>query len=139
MDFSVATGKLAAPGYFRDKLNWLRSEWQPPGMESIDPLRETKAMIDQVAARLRSPQEIAKARGRDLEAIYREIAEANEMADNLGIKAEEVSTALANNPAAVEGQKSLTIKNNGHLREALENILIPLIDDIEQKIQEVSP
>jgi lambda family phage portal protein len=102
MDIAVLSGKLSCPGYFSNPLPYLRCEWQPPGMESIDPLRESKAAIDQVKARLKSPQEIAKARGRDLEDIYKEIARAKEMAEELGISfEEEVSTALANNPAAV--------------------------------------
>jgi capsid protein len=74
-------------------------------MESIDPGRETKAMIDQIRARLRSPQEIITSRGRDPEDVVNEIAAFRQMCEAKGLNMEEViSTALANNPAAVEEQ-----------------------------------
>lgn len=134
---AVMQNKINAPNFFSNPLPWLRCEWQPPGMESIDPLRETKATIDQVSALLRSPQEIAKARGRDLEEIYREISEAKKMAADFEIEASVSSTALANNPAAVSGQKAL-IAGNGQLRENIEAVLLPMIDEIYQAIQETN-
>lgn len=106
MDSAVLTGKLPFRTYFTNPAPFLRCEWQPPGMESVDPLRETKAHIDQLAAGLRSPQEIAASRGRDLEAVYREIKAARELAAEYGLdfSSLSVSTALAGNPAAVDGQ-----------------------------------
>jgi capsid protein len=106
LDEAVLTGRLHLPGYWSDPLRYQRAEWQPPGMESIDPARESKAMIDQITAGLRSPQEIATARGRDLEDIYREIKEAKDLAADMGITVDlsAVNTSLANNPAAIEKQ-----------------------------------
>jgi len=104
LDMAVLHGKVSLPGYWQNPHPYLRSEWQPPGMDPIDPLRETKAHVDQMAARLRSPQEIVKARGRDLEDVYREIAAADKMAVDYKITPAEVSTALAGNPAAVSDQ-----------------------------------
>ena len=57
-DSAVLTGKLDLPGYYINRAPWVRSEWQPPGMEPIDPLRESKANIDDVNAVHRSPIEI---------------------------------------------------------------------------------
>jgi len=105
METAVMSGKLNSPGYLKNPWPYLACEWQPPGMESVDPLTDTKAYIDQMQKGLRSPQEIAKSRGRDLETIYREIVAAKEMAEEMGLKFEEVSTAMAGNPAAVEEQK----------------------------------
>jgi len=106
-DSAVIAGRLPFRQYFTDATPYLRCTWQPPGMESIDPARETKSMIDQVRSGLRSPQEITTARGRDLEDIYLEIKEAKDMADEMGLTLdlEAVNTALANNPAAIDQQE----------------------------------
>ena len=105
---AVLSGRLPFRDYFADPARYLRAEWQSPGMESIDPARESKAMIDQIKAGLRSPQEIAAARGRDLEDIYRETKEAQDLAAEFGINLDltAISTALANNPAAIEQQNA---------------------------------
>jgi hypothetical protein len=103
---AVMAGKLPWPDYYRNQAAYHRCVWQPPGMESVDIARETKSLIDQVQSGLRSPQEIATARGRDLEEIYREIKEAKEMAEEMGLEfnLDSISTALANSPSAIEGQ-----------------------------------
>jgi len=110
MDAAVLAGVLRFPGYFADPVPWQRAFWAPPGMESIDISREAKAQVDQIAAGLRSPQEIAAARGRDLEEVYREIKEARDLAETMGLAFDlsAVSTALADNPAALEGQNIKT-------------------------------
>lgn len=105
MDSAVVDGRLILPGYFTNPWAYWTFEWQPPGMESIDPGRETKSRIDEIKTRLRSPQEIIKARGRDPEAVVNEIAEFKRLCESKGLTMEEtVSTALANNPAAVANQ-----------------------------------
>jgi lambda family phage portal protein len=105
-DYAVVNGKISAPGYFKNSAPWVRCEWQPPGMDSQDPLRESKANIDEVGARLKSPQEIIKARGRDPETVVKEIAAFGKLMEKYKVTPVEVSTALANNPSAVAGQKS---------------------------------
>lgn len=60
--------------------------------------------MDQLNSLLRSPQEIAAARGRDYEELLDEIAEAERMIAERGLARGEVSTALAANPAAIEEQ-----------------------------------
>ncbi len=106
LDAAVLAGRLPFPDYFINPAPYQKVEWQPPGMESIDPSRETKSLVDQVAAGLRSPQEIVKSRGRDLEEVYREIRAAKDMAAALDLNFDlnEISTALANNPAAIAEQ-----------------------------------
>jgi capsid protein len=74
-------------------------------MESIDPLRESKAWVDSTNANLRSPQEAIRARGKDPEEVLREIQEFREWEKEMGIEPTDVSKAMANNPAAVEKQK----------------------------------
>jgi len=112
-DYSVIGGKISLPGYFTNPARYIQTEWQPPGMEAVDPLRETKSRIDEIKNLTRSPQEVIKARGRDPEAILKETAAFIQMAEDEGlgdiidIMFGKTSTALANNPKAVEGQKSI--------------------------------
>jgi lambda family phage portal protein len=107
-DSAVLTGKLTLPGYWSNPAPFIRQEWQPPGAESIDPLRETKARIDEISARIRSPQEIIISRGRDPEDVVREISEFEALCKAHNVETEAsmqaISTALANNPAAAEKQ-----------------------------------
>lgn len=97
-------GKLNLPGFWQNPRKYYAGTYTPPGMESIDPLREGKAWIEQIKATLRSPQEIAAQRGRDYEEILDEIAEAKRMAEEKGLVWNElfgISTALQQNPAAL--------------------------------------
>jgi lambda family phage portal protein len=105
-DYAVLSGKLDLPGYFTNPHMYRRSEWQGPGMESIDPLRESKAWIDSTKSNLRSPQEAIRARGKDPEEVLREIQEFRAWEKEMGIEPMDVSKAMANNPASVEKQKS---------------------------------
>jgi capsid protein len=73
-------------------------------MEPIDPLKESKAHVDQLDSLLRSPQEIAAARGRDYEEILDEIQQAEEMSRKRGLSRGQVNTALASNPATIEDE-----------------------------------
>lgn len=103
IDWSVLSGRLQLPGYWQNQRNFWRSVFIPPGGEPIDPLRESKANRDDMAAYLRSPQEIMIRRGRDAEDVLDEIAEFKEMCEERGLPFESVfgtDTALANNPAA---------------------------------------
>ena len=122
MDVAALSGRLSLPAYSTNPAAFLACEWQPPGMESIDPLRESKARIDEIKSGLRSPQEHVQARGRDLEDVYNEIAQAKAMAEELGLNLdiEGVSTAVANNPAAVTDDqgKALSSLLLQHLMEA---------------------
>lgn len=102
LESAVQSGRISLPGYFANPYPWQECTWQPPGVESIDPLREGKAYIDQINSLLRSPQEITASRGRDYEEVLNEIAEAKRMADARGLAPADVKTALANAPSAVD-------------------------------------
>lgn len=104
--WSVMSGKLKLPGYFQNPHLFQRGIYIPPGNEPIDPLRESKANRDDINAGLRSPQEIVAKRGRDLEEVLDEIAEAKEMCEERGLhfNFEEINpgnTALATAPSAL--------------------------------------
>lgn len=102
---SVLSGRLSLPGYWADPTRYSQAKWVSTGMESIDPLKETKAHVDQLESLLRSPQEIAAARGRDYEELLDEIKEAASMIAERGLSRGEVSTALAGNPAVIEEEE----------------------------------
>jgi lambda family phage portal protein len=101
LDMAVLSGRITLPGYFNNpRLYWER-EWQPPGMVAVDPLRESKSQIESIDYGLKSQQEVARERGRDLEDIYREIKAARDMAKEYGLEFVKPSTAVSNNPAAI--------------------------------------
>ena len=105
IDMSVLTGKLTLPGYWQNQRRYLESEWQPPGMEAINPLREAKSQVEAISFGLKSPQEVARERGRDLQDIYDEISEARELAAERGLEFKAAERPEKNNPAAVADEK----------------------------------
>jgi capsid protein len=50
---------------------------------------------------LKSPQEVARERGRDLEDVYKEIKAAQDLAKEMGLVFESADTSDKNNPAAI--------------------------------------
>lgn len=119
MDVINLYNRVPMPGYANNPWQYKKSEWQPPGMDAVDPLRETKSSIDQMNKLLKSPQEHAKARGRDYETILKEIAQAKALQEKYGVTEKEVSTSVANNPAAVTDQKGAVVdfpKKNSRLK-----------------------
>jgi lambda family phage portal protein len=119
--WAVTTGKLELPGYFNNMDYYQRSVWMSPGMEQLDPLREGRAEVDAVNNKLRSPQEVLQARGRDPEQVLDEWAEWKQMVEDKGLELPEAgNSALKSNPDAVANQKKglsnlklLETKNNG--------------------------
>ena len=106
LEQAALSGRVTLPGYARDPYKYERCQWIWQGMESPDPLRDGKAAVNLIESNLMSPQEHAAARGRDYEEILDEIAEAKKQQDRRGITAEDVSTAMANNPASVDSDTS---------------------------------
>lgn len=120
IDWAVLSGRLSIPGYWQNQRNYWRGVFIPPGGEPIDPLRESKANRDDMAAGLRSPQEIVMRRGRDLEEVLDELAEAREMCEERGLDFAAMvmgaDTALANNPAALGAEEGDSAKGSRVLR-----------------------
>ena len=109
IETAVLSGKLKLPGYWENPRRYQRSLYLPPGMESVDMLRDTKALLDQMKAGLRDPQEIVAARGRDLDEVLDNIQEFVEALKDRGLdfilaNIDDVSTATANNPAALDAE-----------------------------------
>jgi lambda family phage portal protein len=101
IEMAVLSGRLDLPGYWRNQRRYLESEWQPPGMDAVDPLREAKSQIEAITGLLKSPQEVARERGKDYEDVLDEIQAANEMAESRGLVFGRAEKSEKNNPAAV--------------------------------------
>ena len=106
LDWEALSGRLPMPGYFADPARFRKACWIPSGMPSVDPLREAKADVEMIKAKLRSPQQVILSRGDDPEEVLDQIASWRELcADrDLEFDAQAVSTAMQNNPAAVMGE-----------------------------------
>jgi capsid protein len=85
--------------------------WIPPGMESPDTLRETKAWSDSMNMGILAPQDICAEKGLDYPEQLDKIAEAKKMAEERGLSLGDVLTSLAlktgvkTNPAALTEEK----------------------------------
>jgi lambda family phage portal protein len=104
IDMAVLTGKLTLPGYWQDPRRYLLGEWQPPGMDAVDPLRESKSQIEAISFGLKSPQEVARERSKDLESIYKEIKAAKDLAEEMGLEFATAKTTVKSNPAAIHNE-----------------------------------
>ena len=94
-------GKDYMRGYYLNPWRFERAMWIPAGMPSVDPLRDGKAMIDLIAAGLKSPQQAILENGGDPEEVVAQIAAWVELCKLHGVNPStgDVSTSLANNPA----------------------------------------
>lgn len=101
MDAMVMAGRLNLPGYWSDPWPWLDGRWTVPGLQPVDPLKESKAQRDQIDATLCSEIETAAERGRDYEEILDELARAKAMREERGLILEQASTATASNPETI--------------------------------------
>jgi len=103
MDGEVEARRLSLPRYLLEKDVWQACRWTSPGLESIDPLKESKAWEQMLKLNLVSPQELAAQRGRALEDLYEENAEAREMRKKLNLLEPEQAKVVSSktNPAAI--------------------------------------
>lgn len=101
LDAAHLKGRLSLPGYGSDPGRWAENLWQPPGVEPLDLLRESRGQIDLVDNLLYSPQELITGRGRDPEDVLNEIAEFNAAASQRSLDKAKTSKAVQTNPAAV--------------------------------------
>jgi capsid protein len=84
----------------RDSFTWI-----PPGQESVDSLRDVKAVADEIRLGLTSPQEICAGKGRVLSEVLDEIAEAQKLAKERGMTLAAVKSNVKTNPAALMEEK----------------------------------
>lgn len=80
---AILTGALSLPYAKLDK--FLDANWKPRGWQAVNPVDEANANTANIASGLTSPQRIVAAKGGDLTEIYSELAEAQALAQSLGL------------------------------------------------------
>jgi len=82
--------------------NFLPAKWQGRRWQWVDPSNESKAQAAAVALGVKSRKEIAGEQGRDIEDVLREIAEEQELADELGVELGAPGTQAAGKPGGAK-------------------------------------
>lgn len=118
LDTLFLSGKVPMPGYVQNPAPYFKAFWQSAGHRSIDPLREGKANTEAMKTLVMSPQEVCRARGKDLDDVLAEFSVAQKKAEALGIDLFQIlalsANAIAsnsNNPAAL-GAGEMTNKSD---------------------------
>lgn len=102
LDAAVSAGVVRLPDYWRRRRYYQRAvQWLPPGLESADILRDTKALLDKMRGGLLPPQEYLVSEGRDPRETLQAIREFLDMAQELGVPLDWSHTALKQNPASL--------------------------------------
>lgn len=84
MKWAITSGELQLPTYEVDR--WARARWQPRGWPWVDPVKDITAAAMERRMGLNSLTRIAAERGRDLEEVFREIQQEEQLAEQLGIE-----------------------------------------------------
>jgi lambda family phage portal protein len=85
MDVAVLSGALDIPGYAQNRREYLGTDWLPPRWDWVDPLKDIKAEIMAIEAKLKSRTQAVAERGYDATQVDQEIAEDQEREERLGI------------------------------------------------------
>lgn len=77
MDIECLSGRMTLPGYFDvgGREHWQRAYWMPPGIESVDILRDVKGVISAAQYGMYDPQDWIMSQGEDPDEIIDGIAE----------------------------------------------------------------
>jgi lambda family phage portal protein len=74
MDTAVLAGALELPDYDRRRREYLACDWLPPKWDWIDPAKDARAEVEQIAAGLKSRTQALAERGYDAEQVDAQIA-----------------------------------------------------------------
>ena len=74
VDTAVIAGAIDVPGYERRRREVLACAWLPPKWDWVDPQKDARAEVEQIAAGLKSRTQALAERGYDAEQVDREIA-----------------------------------------------------------------
>ena len=86
LDTAILAGALSLPDYDRSRRQYLACSWLPPKWDWVDPLKDAKAEIEQIAAGLKSRSQALAERGYDAEAVDAEIAADQAREKALGLR-----------------------------------------------------
>jgi lambda family phage portal protein len=84
LPMALLTGKVRLPLAKVDK--FLKPQWRPRGWAYVSPGEEASANQREMAAMIRSPQEIVASRGTDLETVFSELKAAKDLAKSFGLE-----------------------------------------------------
>lgn len=88
MDWAVLSGDLDLPGYFtpQGQRRYQRCFWMPPGIESVDVLRDIKGVVTAADKGMYDPQDWIMSQGEDPEEILSGIKEFQDLIKQFGIE-----------------------------------------------------
>lgn len=75
LDMAVLSGALKIPDYFDNPTKYQRIDWQPPGWDWVDPLKDIQAEILAMDNHLKARQDIIAKYGMDAEEVDKNIAQ----------------------------------------------------------------
>lgn len=83
LTFALLSGALSLDS--RDPEKFKAGKWEPRGWAWVDPLKDVQAAVLAIGARLKSRAQIVSEEGNDIEEIFQEIAEEEELAEELDL------------------------------------------------------
>lgn len=101
---ALAVSNRIPTDYFSNPIPYLRCQWLAPGTPPVDPLKEGRAEANAISNLLKSPQEVAAARGRDYEEVLDEIQAARQMQQERELEVIGTSKSAKTNPASLTDQ-----------------------------------
>ena len=104
MDYAVLNGDVDLPGYFKPggKWHYQRCFWLPPGIESVDVLRDIKGVLLASQSGMYDPQDWIMSQGEDPEEILAGTAEFQRLLKSYGIELKQ-SDEDTNLPSGADG------------------------------------
>jgi lambda family phage portal protein len=92
---AVLNGKLSLPGFFINPRRYYRGLFQLPGLEPVDPFRQSKADAQDMANFTKSPQEITARRGVEWESVVEQWDAARAIMEEHGFDSDEYIAFIA--------------------------------------------
>lgn len=86
IELGVLSGVLKIPDYFHDPIKYHRIQWQPPGWDWVDPLKDVQSEILAMEHNLKARQDIIAKYGMDAEEVDRKISHDHLRVKNLQLK-----------------------------------------------------
>lgn len=86
LELAVLSGNLELPDYFANPNKYHRVEWNPPGWDWVDPLKDIQAEILSMQHNLKARQDIIAKHGMDVEDVDNKIAHDKLREQSLGLK-----------------------------------------------------
>lgn len=84
--YAVLSGALEIDDYFDNPTKYHRIQWQPPGWDWVDPLKDIQAEVLAMQHNLKARQDIIAKYGMDAEEVDRKIAHDHFRVKDLGLK-----------------------------------------------------